>query len=631
MAEKTMEFKTELSQLLHLITHSLYSHREIFLRELISNACDAIDKIRFASLTDSELLDGDSDWKIHLSIDKDAKTLTVSDNGVGMDEESLVENLGTIAHSGTKAFLARLQEEGVKDNPDLIGQFGVGFYSSFMVADRVTVDTRMHGKDAVKWESEGTGSFTLSEGTRDSRGTSVTLHLKEDAAEYLEEYSLRSLVKKFSDFIEHPVTMMVTRTEKEGEDDDAKEVEVTEEETLNTQKAIWLRAKTEITDEEYSEFYKHISHDFTDPAETIHYRAEGAMEFKALLFIPEKKPFDMMMGGGDQKAHINLYIQRVFISSDFENLLPPYLRFVKGVVDAADLPLNVSREILQENPQLDRIRKNLVSRILKTLTEMKEKENEKYLTFFAEFGQVLKEGLQTDFENREKIADLLLFETSKTEAGTLKALSEVVESMDEKEEEIIYLSAEHRGLADNSPFLEGFKADGKEVVFFLDPIDEFVMPQLHEYKGKKFKAANKGDAGDDEALKDEKKKFEGFLGFVAEKLSGVKEVRLSTRLKESPACLVGDEMSMSPHIEAMMRRAGQPVPEMDRVLELNPSHPAVQAVQSMYEADKDDAKLDESVELLRDLAHVAEGSKVDSPAAFASRIADLMARDLKAG
>ncbi len=630
MAEKTMEFKTELSQLLHLITHSLYSHREIFLRELISNACDAIDKIRFAALTDTDLLDGDSDWKIRLTADPDAKTLTITDNGVGMDEDSLVENLGTIAHSGTKAFLARLQEEGVKNNPDLIGQFGVGFYSSFMVADRVTVDTRMHGRDAVKWESDGTGSFTLSEGTRETRGTSVTLHLKDDAAEYLEEYRLRSLVKKFSDFIEHPVVMPVTRTKKEGEGDDAKEVDVTEEETLNSQKAIWLRAKTEITDEDYSEFYRHVSHDFNDPARVIHYSAEGAMEFKALLFVPEKKPFDMMMGGGDQKAHVHLYIQRVFISSDFENLLPPYLRFIKGVVDAADLPLNVSREILQENPQLDRIRKNLVSRILKTLGEMKEKEHEKYLTFFAEFGTILKEGLQMDFENREKIADLLLFETSKTEAGTLKPLSEVVEAMDEKQEEIIYLSAEHRGLAENSPFLEGYRADGGEVVFFLDPIDEFVMPQLHEYKGKKFKAANKGGAGDDESLKDEKKKFEGFLGFVQEKLSGVKEVRLSTRLKESPACLVGDEYSMSPHIEAMMRRMGQPVPETDRVLELNPAHPAVQAVQGMYEADQEDPRLGESIELLRDLAHVAEGSKVENPAAFAARIAALMSRDLKA-
>ncbi|MGE4489353.1 MAG: molecular chaperone HtpG, partial [Kiritimatiellales bacterium] len=391
MAEKTMEFKTELSQLLHLITHSLYSHREVFLRELISNACDAIDKVRFEGLNHSELLDGDSDWKITLSVDKDAKTLTVSDNGIGMDEDALVENLGTIAHSGTKAFLARLQESGAKDNPDLIGQFGVGFYSAFMVADKVTVESRMHGKGPVRWESEGTGSFTISEGSREKRGTSVTLHLKEDAAEYLEGYTLRSTVKKFSDFLEHPVVLLSTeKDEKSGE-------ETEKEDVLNTQKAIWLRSKNEITSEEYSEFYKHISHDFSDPAEVIHYNAEGAIEFKALLFIPEKVPFDMMMTN-DRTAHLNLYVQRVFISNEFENLLPAYLRFVKGVVDAADLPLNVSREILQENPLLDKIRKNLVSRILKTLGDMKVQNYDKYFAFYKEFGPVLKEGLQMDFE-----------------------------------------------------------------------------------------------------------------------------------------------------------------------------------------------------------------------------------------
>ncbi len=609
MSEKTMEFKTELSQLLHLITHSLYSHREVFLRELISNACDAIDKIRFEALTDAALLDGDNDWKITLAADKEAKTLTVSDNGIGMNEEVIVRNLGTIAHSGTKAFLAKLQESGAKDNPELIGRFGVGFYSSFMVADKVTVESRMHGAPAVRWVSEGTGSFTVSEGTRETRGTSVTLHLKEDAAEYLEEYRLRSLVKKFSDFVEHPVVMG--------------------EETLNTRKAIWLRGKSDITAEEYNEFYKHISHDFNDPAEVIHYNAEGAIEFKALLFIPEKKPFDMMMSN-EPKAHLNLYVQRVFISNEFENLLPAYLRFVKGVVDAADLPLNVSREILQENPQLDKIRRNLTGRILKTLGDMKLQSYDKYLAFYRELGPMLKEGLQTDFENREKIADLLLFESSAAEAGKVRSLADYVESLKEGQNEIIYLAAEHRAVAEKSPFLEGFKADGKEVLFMLDPIDEFVLPQLGEYKGKKFKAANKGDLGDSEKLKDEKKKFEGFIGFIKEKLKGVSEVRLSTRLKESPACLVGDEYSMSPHIEAMMRRMGQPVPEMERVLELNPSHPVVAAVQSMYEADKENPKLGESVELLRDLAHVAEGSKVDDPSAFASRIAGLMARDLGA-
>ena len=621
MAEKTMEFKTELSQLLHLITHSLYSHREVFLRELISNACDAIDKIRFEALTDAELLDGDNDWKITLSVDKDAKTLTVADNGIGMNEESLVENLGTIAHSGTKAFLAKAKEVGLSENPELIGQFGVGFYSAFMVADRVTVESRMHASPAVRWTSEGTGSFTLSEGSLETRGTSVTLHLKEDAVEYLESYTLRATVKKFSDFVEHPVVLLVAeKNEKTG----AEEVK---EEQLNTRKAIWLRAKSDITTDEYNEFYKHISHDFNDPAEVIHYNAEGAIEFKALLFIPEKKPFDLLMNN-DPKAHLNLYVQRVFISNEFENLLPAYLRFVKGVVDAADLPLNVSREILQENPQLDKIRRNLVSRILKTLAEMKQQRYESYRTFYTEFGAMLKEGLQNDFENREKIADLLLFETTETKPGEMRSLADVVESLKDGQNEIIYLAAEHRGVAENSPFLEGFKADGHEVVFMLDPIDEFVMPQLGEYKGKKFKAANKGDLGDSETLKDEKKKFEGFLGFVSEKLSGVKEVRLSTRLKESPACLIGDEYSMSPHIEAMMRRMGQPVPATERVLELNPGHPVVAAVQAMYETDKDNPKLGESVELLRDLAHVAEGSKVDDPAAFATRIAGLMARDL---
>jgi molecular chaperone HtpG len=585
MTEKTMEFKTELTQLLHLITHSLYSHREVFLRELISNACDAIDKIRFEALTDTNLLDGDSDWKISIAVDKEAKTLTVSDNGIGMDEASLIRNLGTIAHSGTKAFLAHLKESGGKNNPELIGQFGVGFYSSFMVADRVMVESRMHGAPAVCWSSEGTGSFTVSEGTREKRGTVVTLHLKEDASEYLEDFRIRSLVKKFSDFVEHPVVMG--------------------EETVNTRKAIWLRSKNDVTPEEYVEFYKHISHDFNSHAEVIHYNAEGAIEFKALLFIPEKKPFDMMMNN-DPKARLNLYVQRVFISNEFENLLPSYLRFVKGVVDAADLPLNVSREILQENPKLD----------------------DMYLGFYAEFGSVLKEGLQSDFENREKIADLLLFESTVTEAGKMRSLADYVGAMKEEQKEIIYLAAEHRGIAESSPFLEGFKANGQEVLFMLDPIDEFVLPQLGEYKGKKFKAANKGELGDADALKDEKKKFEGFLGFVGEKLAGVKEVRLSSRLKESPACLVGDEYSMSPHIEAMMRRMGQAVPQVERVLELNPAHPVVKAVQSMYEANKENPKLSESVELLRDLAHVAEGSKVDNPAVFATRIAALMSRDL---
>ncbi|MDH3981762.1 MAG: molecular chaperone HtpG, partial [Kiritimatiellaceae bacterium] len=366
MAEETMQFKTELEQLLHLITHSLYSHREVFLRELISNACDAIDKVRFEGLNNEAILEGHSDWKISLRVDEEAKTLTISDNGIGMSKEQVIENLGTIAHSGTKAFLAKAKESDLENNPELIGQFGVGFYASFMVADDVTVVTKAHGEDAVKWESKGTGSFTLSDADKETRGTEITLHLKEDAAEYLNEWTIRSTVKKFSDFLEHPVVLFTTKK------DEKTEVEEEVEEQINTQKAIWLRQKSEITDEEYGEFYKHISHDTNSPAETIHYNAEGAIEFKALLFIPEHKPFDMMMNN-DPKAHLNLYVQRVFISNEFDNLLPGYLRFVKGVVDSSDLPLNVSREILQENPMLDKIRKNLTSRVLKTLANMKKK------------------------------------------------------------------------------------------------------------------------------------------------------------------------------------------------------------------------------------------------------------------
>lgn len=618
MDGKTMEFKTELSQLLHLITHSLYSHREVFLRELISNACDAIDKIRFEALTDTGLLDGDSDWRITVAVDPEAKTLTVSDNGIGMDEAALIENLGTIAHSGTRAFLERMKAGDLKENPELIGQFGVGFYASFMVADRVTVETRMHAGEPVRWESEGSGAFTIAAGSRETRGTDVTLHLKADAEDYLEPFRIRSIVKKFSDFIEHPVVLRTRETDEESGEEKAAE------EQINTRKAIWLRGKEEITADEYSEFYKHISHDINDPAEVMHWHAEGALEFRALLFLPEKRPFDLLMSD-EGRARLNLYIRRVFITDEFEKLLPAYLRFVKGVVDSSDLPLNVSREILQENPQLAKIRRNLVSRVLKTLAEMKTKEFKKYTAFYQEFGAMLKEGLQSDFENREKIADLLLFETTGTAPGELRPLADVVETMGEDSKEILYLSAENRDVAEDSPFLEKAKSEGREVLFLLDPIDEFVIPHLGEYKGKAFRAANKGTAGDADTLKEEQKKFEGLLGFVQEKLSGIKEVRLSTRLKESPACLVGDEYSMSPHIETMMRRMGRPVPEQQRVLELNPSHPAVQAVQALYETDPENGRLGDDVELLADLARVAEGSRPSNPARFSARIADLLA------
>ena len=386
MAKKTMKFKTELEQLLHLITHSLYSHREVFLRELISNSCDAIDKARFEGLTNTDLLDGDSDWKIALRADKEAKTLTISDNGIGMSKESVIENLGTIAHSGTKAFLAKAKEMGQQDNPDLIGQFGVGFCASFMVADDVTVITKAHGEEAVQWESKGTGSFTLSDSDKETRGTDIILHLKEDAAEYLDEWTLRSTVKKFSDFLEHPVVLFTTKKDEKTEEE--KEVE----EQINTQKAIWLRQKSEIKAEEYAEFYKHVSHDMKDPAETIHYNAEGAIEFKALLFVPKRAPFDMFETR-KKKNNIKLYVRRVFIMDDCEDLIPEYLNFVRGVVDSDDLPLNISRENLQQNKILKVMKKNIVKKCMEMFSELADNK-EDFKKFYEQFSKHLEEGLR---------------------------------------------------------------------------------------------------------------------------------------------------------------------------------------------------------------------------------------------
>ena len=620
MAKETMQFKTELEQLLHLITHSLYSHREVFLRELISNACDAIDKVRFQGLTEPDYLEDNTNWKITLRANEEAGTLTLSDNGIGMSRDDVIENLGTIAHSGTKAFLARAQEAGLKETPGLIGQFGVGFYASFMVADEVVVDTKAHGNEAIRWTSTGTGNFTLDEIDKPDRGTTITLHLKEDAKEFLNEWTIRSTVKKFSDFLEHPVTLITTQKDEETE------VEEEKEEQINSQKAIWLRPKNEIQPEEYSEFYKHLSHDMNDPAETIHYNAEGAIEFKALLFIPEKRPFDLMMNN-DPKAHLNLYVQRVFISNEFDNLLPGYLRFIKGVVDASDLPLNVSREILQENPQLEKIRNNLVNRILKTLAQIKEKDFEKFSGLHEEFGTLLKEGLQSDWSNKEKIADLLLFESSTKEPGEKTTLANYIENMSDDQEEILYLAGENREQIANSPYLERYKADGQEVLLMTDPIDDFVIPQLMEFKGKKLKAVNKGEQDDTEALKEEEKTYEGFIGFAKELLEGVKEVKLTTRLKDSAAVLVGDEHTMSPHIEEMMRRMGQPVPEHESVLELNPEHPLVQHVQALHAADANDPKAEALTKILHDQAILASGAKLKDPAAFAKRLNQLLATD----
>lgn len=618
MSAETLQFKTELKQILHIIVHSLYSHKDIFLRELISNASDAIDKIRFESLTKHELLEGDSAWKIKLVADKTAGTLTISDNGIGMTHAEVIDNLGTVAKSGTKAFLEALQQADAKDRPELIGQFGVGFYSSFMAADKVTVISRAAGQPAVKWESTGEGEFTVEEAQRAGRGTDVILHLKTDCKEFLDEWTIRSIVKKYSDFVEHPIVLDVEKTDEKG-------VKSVAEETINSQKAIWLKKRGEVTEAEHAEFYKHLSHDFEAPAKTIHYSAEGHLEFKALLYLPAKRPADFLWA--DSKRGLHLYIRRVLIMDNCEALLPQYLRFVKGVVDAADLPLNVSRELLQQSPLLEKIKSNLTSKVLSVLDEMKTKELDAYTSFYKELGIVLKEGLSSDWSNREKLADLLLYESTKTEPGKLVPLSKYVEGMAEGQDEIYYLIGESRELIEQSPHIEALKAQGREVLLMTEPIDEFVVEAMTEYKGKKLRAADKGAPA---ASVDEQKRerFKGLLELLKSRLNEVKEVRLSARLKDSAACLVSEEGEMGAHMERLMKRLGRTdAPEAKRILELNPDNPAVEALNAIHAKDATDARIETYARILYDEALIAEGSKIKDSLAFSKRINELLAKD----
>jgi molecular chaperone HtpG len=618
-----LEFKTELKQLLDLIIHSLYTKKEIFLRELISNAADAIDKLRFESLKDPSLSEGDTDWKIKLIPDEKAGTITVSDNGIGMTRDAIVENLGTIAKSGTRAFLASLKEANAQDRPELIGQFGVGFYSSFMVADRVTVISRSAGKDfqAVKWESEGEGSFTVGPAEKATRGTDVILHLRDDAKEFLTPWRLRDIVKRYSDFIEHPVVLDVEK-EKDGQ-------KTTEEETLNSRQAIWLRPKAQIKDEEYAAFYRQISRDGGDPLKTIHIAAEGAMEFRALLFIPEKRGFDWMTGP-EKKSSIDLYVRRVLITHDCEEVIPPYLRFIRGVVDSSDLPLNVSRETLQHNPVLAKIKSNLINRVLKTLEEMKDTEYDKYVKFYEEFGAYLKEGAGQDFANRERLADLLLLQSTKTEPGKYSTLARYVEQMPTDQKEIYYLIGESRALIESSPYLEAFKAKGQEVLLLTDPVDEFLVGSLYAYKEKSLHAADRGDLPKDEAseekLKAETEQYKTLVEKLKPHVPEVKEIRLSSRLKESAACLVADDGGISAHMERLLGRMGRgsEIPETKRILELNPDHPVVKAMQSIVDGKGDESQLATYARVLYDLSVIAEGSRIQDPADFSRRINELL-------
>jgi len=639
MTKTTKHFRTEVQQLLDLVIHSLYSNKEIFLRELISNASDAVDKARFESHTDQSILEDDAEWKIKLIPDKEAGTLTIRDNGIGMTMEEVETNIGTIAQSGTKAFLQGLKEQSVKDHPELIGQFGVGFYASFMAADRVTLITRRAGDKtaATRWESIGDGTYTIEECEKETRGTDVILHLKDEMKEFLDEWRIRSIVKKYSDYVQYPITMDITREEfPRGVDgkpiEGAEKIKKTEEETLNSMKAIWARPKSEITEEEYNEFYNHISHDYGKPFRTIHYSAEGTSEFKALLYIPEHRPFDMFMP--EHRKGVHLYVKRVFITDKCEHLLPEYLRFMKGVVDSSDLPLNVSREILQEDAQIRRIQKNLVAKILSTLAETKEKSLEDYLKFYKEFGPVLKEGIHFDHANKEKLQELILFESTKTESGDFVSLKEYVERMPEGQKEIYYITGNSRAVVENSPHLEICRKKEYEVLFLVDPIDEWLVQSLTEYNGKKLKSVLQGELEveteeEKKQLEDKRKEAEkeygDLLGFIKEKLADrVKEVRLSSRLTDSACCLVADEYGMNANMERILKAMNQDVPESKRVLELNADHPITAIMRKLFDKDKGNRKLDDYCELLYDQALLTEGTPVRDPLRFTRLISELM-------
>jgi molecular chaperone HtpG len=625
MSAETLQFKTELKQVLDIIIHSLYSHKDIFLRELISNASDAIDTLRFEALTRPELKDAvPAEFKIKLSADPSAGTLTVADNGIGMSRADIIENLGTIAKSGTRAFLESLKAADVKQRPELIGQFGVGFYSAFMVADKVTVISRKAGDPpaaGVRWESDGQGAFTVESVEKPTAGTDVILHLREEDREFLQPYRLREIVKKYSDFVAHPIVIDLEKEEN-------KEKKIVEE-TLNSRKAIWLRPKAEITKEEYDEFYKHIAHDFEPPAKVIHYAAEGTIEFKALLYIPAHKTMDLMWADVRHAKGLHLYIQRVFIMDDCEALLPLYLRFVKGVVDSPDLPLNVSRELLQQSAPLEKIKSNLTNKVLNTLEEWLRQDYDGYVKFFNELGIYLKEGVSNDWTNRQKLADLLLVESTKTDPGKFTTLARYVEGMPAEQKEIFYLTGENREMLEHSPYLETFRSKGWEVLLLTDPMDEFVVQALTEYKGKRLKAVDRGTLDDTKIDETKKKSFQPLLDYIQGKLPEIKEARLSHRLKESAACLVADEHAPGAHMERLMRRIGrgQEMPDFKRILEVNPDHPAISAMWRLFLAHAADPRLEKYVRLLYDQAVIAEGSKVKDPLALAQRINELIVKD----
>jgi len=637
--KETHEFKTEVKQFMHLIINSLYSNKEIFLRELISNASDAIDRLSFKAQTDNKILDGDIDYKIKITPDKDNKTLTISDNGIGMTYDEMVENIGTIARSGTAAFMQALENSNNKDTlaPELIGQFGVGFYSAFIVADKISIVTRAAGEEAAtQWESTGDGSYTIEPATKDALGTDIILSLKpieKDEQDFTEDWTIRHIVKKHSDFVSYSIVMDVEHdvfeTDKDGKqvlDKDKKPIKTgteIKEETLNSMKAIWAKDKKDVTEEEYKDFYTHISHDWNPPLAQLHLKLEGLTEYSALLYIPSQAPMDLFMP--ERKHGVQLYCRRVFIMDDCKELIPEYLRFIKGVVDAPDLNLNISREILQQDALVRNIHKNLVKKILDALDQLDAEEYEK---FYNELGAVIKEGIHSDFGNREKIAKLARYKTTKSD-GKWVSLQAYVNNMKPDQEDIYYLTGDNLAAILNSPHLETLKEKDIEVLLMTDPVDEFVIQSLPEFEKKKFKSAEKGDLGLDKVDDAKKETFSSLFDKIKSHLEDkIKEVKPSSHLKDSVSCLSGDAYDMSAYMEKLLKASGQAMPDSKRILELNISHPVMEKIQSIYGKNNDDDSLKDYSNLLYDLAIVGEGGKIENPARFSKIIGEVMAKAL---
>ncbi|BFM08010.1 molecular chaperone HtpG [Halioxenophilus aromaticivorans] len=627
--KETRGFQTESKQLLHLMIHSLYSNKEIFLRELVSNASDAADKLRFEALKDDSLFEGNSELKIQIDFDKDAKTVTISDNGIGMSRDEVIENLGTIAKSGTAAFLQNMTGDEKKDS-HLIGQFGVGFYSAFIVADKVDVFTRRAGAPAsegVHWECDGEAEYTIEMVEKADRGTQIVLHLKDDQTEFADGWRLRSVIKKYSDHISLPVVMEKEKAPAEEEGEAAAE-QAPEYETINTATALWTRSRSDIKEEEYKEFYRHVSHDFSDPMTWSHNRVEGKLDYTSLLYIPAKAPFDLYNRDGSRG--LKLYVQRTFIMDDAEQFLPMYLRFVKGIVDSADLSLNVSREILQKDPNIDAMRSGLTKRVLDMLEKMAKKDPEQYNNFWKEFGEVLKEGPAEDFANKEKIAKLFRFSSTHTDKPEQdQSLEQYVERMKEGQDKIYYVAAENFNTAKSSPHLEVFRKKGIEVLILFDRVDEWLMGNMFEFDGKNFQDVAKGslDLGgldseeEKKAQEESEKALSGLLERAKEALKDdVAEVRITHRLTDSPACLVVGENDMGAQMRRLMEQAGQAVPESKPNLELNPEHPLVKKL----DMEPDEDRFTELTKILFDQACLAEGGSLDDPASYVARLNKLI-------